>query len=78
MSHEEWKKTFMRMKEMVEALYYKNQPREDEVSSIKGKGVGDGGDPFQPSSPSSSNGANGNYSKSPFLLIMNLLVIRRY
>ena len=48
------------MKEMVEALYYKNKTFEDEVSLDKG---GDGGGPFEPSSPSSSNGANGNSVK---------------
>ena len=50
---------------MVEALHYKNQPREDEVSLVKGKYGGDGGGegPFVTSSPSSSNGVNGNSSK---------------
>lgn len=46
---------------MVEALYYKNQPREYEVSSVK---VGDGEDPFEPLSPSSGNGANGHCFKT--------------
>jgi hypothetical protein len=60
MSLEEWEKTFMSMKEMVEALYYKNQPHGDEVSSVKG---GDGGGPIEPSSPSFGNGAIGKFSK---------------
>lgn len=61
MSLEEWQKALMGMKEMIEALYYKDQHHEDEVSSMKGK---DGGGPSDLSSPSSSNGGNGDSSKT--------------
>ena len=39
MSLVEWKKYFMSLKEMVEVVYYKNGPHEDEVSFVNG---GDG------------------------------------
>ena len=53
----------MIMKEMVKELHYKDQPHEDEVSSVKGKYGGDGEDSSNPSSQSFGNGDNGNSSK---------------
>ena len=66
MSHEEWMKTFMRIKEMVEYMYLKSQPNEEEESSTKGEGRGECGDPSEPSR-SFGNGANGHSSKDKIL-----------
>ena len=46
MSLEEWMKAFMRMEEMVEEMYKKIHPKEEEESLVKGEGGGEGGDPL--------------------------------
>jgi hypothetical protein len=63
MSFEELMKAFIRMKDMVEDMYFKSHPNEEEESSVKGEGGGEGGDPSKPSSPSYGNGANEHSSK---------------
>lgn len=60
---EEWKKVLMSMRKMVEELYYKDWPCEDEIYLVKGKDEGDGGGRSNPSSPSSCNGSNVIFSK---------------